>query len=71
MHSPLGLLCGCGPRAHFWCNEGVLQEFFPHLWGIDRAKVKLWYYDSNDLAERYATVTAKEPNLTVWSATTL
>lgn len=68
VYSPLGIVCGLGPRHDFWVNEGILKDFFPHLWSEPRYPEMLPYYDSHELADRYEKVAKGEGNLEVWTA---
>lgn len=66
VYSPLGIVCGLGPTSDFWVNEGILKDFFPHLWNGERFPKTLSYYNERELARQYELVTSAEPNLVVW-----
>ncbi len=71
VHSPLGILCGLGPRVDQWKNEGILREFFPDLFTRQRVPDMALDYDANELSDRYQEIVSKELNTTVLSRTKL
>jgi hypothetical protein len=63
VHSPVGLICTYFDRAGRYINIGLHKEFFPDLY--EGPPQGCWSYDERELLERYETLIAAEPLLTV------
>ncbi len=68
VYSPLGILCGWGPKRDFHVNRGVLYEFYPHIFPVLGEGISGWY-DAEDLLMRYETALDAEEKITVWTGT--
>lgn len=69
VHSPVSLICKFHGTDHRPINMGIHREMFPHAYlhstRDKRAAAPRLTYDEKELAERYRSLLAEEPNITV------